>query len=503
VQKEILDRFNVFRGLCLKNARSALAASESLIGKEVNHIVFHLLVLSLEEVGKIFIGWYQLNKTDKWGKESVNIPIDDHVKKLFWAIWGPSFMRQKFTSKQMDQIRQVATDLHEARLESLYTKLDDTVPASLKISDQYVNDLYEMAKARLDMAFAEGDVDTSFDVKGEDDIKWFMELSDNSDKRHYIFGHESQEKLIEFGDISLWIKWLREQFDKEKSESIKLLEKELNKKIGQLSGKPKWKIRFKVNIPSHSLRPGVLNSFNGKNPIFKFTKGVDSHTLLVDLFIDEGIKVQALFNHGFLVSRMLVGAMNVGSNGFCYWNVVVDTDKYYDRIDDLENRKQLVATMSPPLRLDWGERKMVFGEDEISLTMLTFGYFIHSFNENDFEAINDYFNGLAMMAKTDIHLRLETQCFYAFFTSFRKALVRGENLNENDNIADIGFHHIGELLGERSQYDKAMSIGAQLLLHQQLTDPVSLTDVVAMKQYCGLYFIELATRKIKEAHEKK
>ena len=79
---EVLKQYNKFRNLCLKNAENALTVAESLMGRNSNHIAYHLTVLGLEEIGKIFLGWCILNQEENWGKEQPSIPIDDHVKKL-------------------------------------------------------------------------------------------------------------------------------------------------------------------------------------------------------------------------------------------------------------------------------------------------------------------------------------------------------------------------------------------------------------------------------------
>jgi AbiV family abortive infection protein len=89
MKKEELEKFNLFREQCLINAEDAIRTAEELKNKSVNHVAFHLVVFCLEESGKIFIGWYQLSSKETWGKEPHKIPFDDHVKKLFWAIWGP------------------------------------------------------------------------------------------------------------------------------------------------------------------------------------------------------------------------------------------------------------------------------------------------------------------------------------------------------------------------------------------------------------------------------
>lgn len=199
---EILIKYNTFRKLCLKNAEDAISTAENLQNRSVNHIAFQLVVFGLEEIGKIFVGWYQMNAKETWGKEHFNIPLDDHIKKLFWAIWGASFASEKFTKNQMDGMRDVATKLHNRRLDVMYTELDDTVPSSDKISNEELEIYLKMARSRLEMAKFEGETSTSISPEKERQIEWFMEITNHLEKRKFIFGNQSQEKLIEFGEVN-------------------------------------------------------------------------------------------------------------------------------------------------------------------------------------------------------------------------------------------------------------------------------------------------------------
>ncbi|MBU2465136.1 MAG: AbiV family abortive infection protein, partial [Bacteroidetes bacterium] len=193
--QEELIKFNAFRQLCLTNSEDAIRTAEELQNKSVNHIAFQLAVFCLEEIGKVFVGWYQFNAKETWGKDHYNIPIDDHIKKLFWAIWGPSFTNEKFTTQQMDEIKNMASNLHSRRLDVMYTELTDTVPSSAKISNEELETHLKMARARLELAKLEGEVETTLSEDKQEDMKWFMEASNHPEKRKFIFGHKSQEKL--------------------------------------------------------------------------------------------------------------------------------------------------------------------------------------------------------------------------------------------------------------------------------------------------------------------
>ena len=231
MKKENLIKYKTFRNLCLENSEDALRSAELLLNKKANHIVFHLSVLALEEIGKIFISFQNFNSDDSNKEEKIKIPLDDHIKKLFWAIWGPSFMKEKITQKQLDEIKDVATKLHDRRLDVLYTDVLDTCKLSEKITNDEVEAFVKFTKARLDLSKVEGDIDENYELSVE--MAWFMKTTDIPHKRIFIFGNNSQDKLIEFGDVSKWIMWLKEHFEKEENSLKEILHDE-KKKIKSL-----------------------------------------------------------------------------------------------------------------------------------------------------------------------------------------------------------------------------------------------------------------------------
>jgi len=485
--------YNKFRSLCLRNAEDALKTAEGLVNKGVNHIAFHLTILCLEEIGKVFLGWTLLNQKEEWGKEKWNAKIDDHVRKLFWAIWGPTFMRKVITNDEIEKIRGLATLLHETRLNALYTDLPDTVAAAEKIPDEELARYQSMARARLVIAKDEGDMGPATDQDDRSDILWFAKASDDPLKRNFIFGQEGQQKLIDLGNVVDWIKWLKERFDKEAEALKKILDEELKKSVNDKSKKSKWKIRFRLTSHSHSIRANVLTRFNNESTMVKLSRG-DVQTLIVDLILNESVPVQSLYHYGWLVAKTFVGALNVGTNGFIYWNLPVDTDRYYEKIWDLENNKEIVAALATGLRLNWEDRKLSLSEQELGITALVLAYFTQCYNTRRFEAIDFYLMGMAMFAKTDIHFGMEAHCFFQFFRAFERAIRANENVNDDFDIKVEGLKQLGAVLVDPKAFEDVLDIGIAMSKGAPLPRPVTLAEVISMKQYSGQYFVTLALR---------
>lgn len=495
--KENILKFNAFRKLCLENADAAIKSAEKLVNQNVNHIAFHLLVLAIEEIGKVFVGLNEFMKEEQWNKENPNFGFDDHIKKLFWAIWGPSVGEQIITKEQWEENQRMASSLHSKRLNTLYTGLNDTVPGASKISDEELNHLLTFTQARLRLAIREGEVDPS--LTENEDLNWLRTANEDPSKRNFIFGKESQSKLLELRNPKLWISWLKEYYEQEENSLKELLEQELKRKPDTNAEKmnPKWRIKIKLVTPSHSIKQKVINDFNNTNPpIIKLGKGGDNHTLFVDFTLYSNVSVDTLWQEGWLLAKFYVGALNIASNGFFYWNAVIDTEKYYESIRDLEGNKSLSATLQSGLKLDWTQRKMVLNTNHLHLSRMTFDYFLQIRDQRLFLAVDRYLEGLALLSKSDIHSRFEYQIFSMFYGSLEEALASTYKGAPYTDLTEVLYPQLEKMIKTKEELQRILTLGHSIKNKLALTQQITLTEVILMKQYCGFYFITLAARKL-------
>jgi len=98
---------------CIKNARSLLDSAKELSEREDRlHISHHLTILALEEVGKaaiILIHSDALTDKLEW--------LDDHVKKIFWALWSFTLSRKSVSTAEIIKLKDAARGMHESRLQ--------------------------------------------------------------------------------------------------------------------------------------------------------------------------------------------------------------------------------------------------------------------------------------------------------------------------------------------------------------------------------------------------
>jgi len=454
---EQIIKFNLYRALCLKNARDSVRAADLFIGKGVNHLCYHLYVHALEEIGKIFIAYYLMTRQETWDRPLTNIPMDDHVKKLFYAIWAPSISKEIITGDQIELNRGMASLLHARRVGALYTEFNDTIPSSEKVPDEEIESLSKFAASRLNLEEVHGDVNP--DATLSESMVWFMEISNEPEIRNFIFGKISQEKLIELGNIFDWVDWLQKYFLEQEKENEEITKKELDRIIPKSQKKitKKWKIRIKISSSSHAIRPKSLQIFNKRNKLIQLTRS-DQHTLLIDLTLGSNISVNELWSQGFLISKLFVAALNIGTNGMFFWNTILDTEKFYEHAHDIENDKKLELRLISGLKLNWADRNMHLKEEELNITEMLFNYFLAIQDRRIAECVNEFIITLGLMAKNDIHFRFETEIFMRLFKIFKSLVLT--NYKQKDDISwqDYAFSDREQMLRERTQYEKILRI---------------------------------------------
>jgi AbiV family abortive infection protein len=115
---------------CFTNADELLRGARSLSAADMPRLAYHLAVLALEEVGKARILKMKI-VSDRQGRElppSIARALDDHVRKLFWAIWGQTMGQELVTGEQITSNIGLAQRLHERRVAGLYVdRTDDGV----------------------------------------------------------------------------------------------------------------------------------------------------------------------------------------------------------------------------------------------------------------------------------------------------------------------------------------------------------------------------------------
>ena len=500
MDKVKIEKNNELRNACLNNVKELLRAADLLLENKIDHIAFHLSALALEEIGKIGLSGFRLMSED-WGEEKeMNFDFEDHEKKLFWAIWGRSFGREKITQSQIEQQQHLAKNIHERRKFYLYIDPENPLFWQDKIEQGEGKMLYDFVYARYQLEEASSGFMMDMPEEDKKILDWFLTATSDPQKRKEIFGNKSQEKLLELGDVKKWIPWLKKVYDEHELEMKELVQNELSRKkpaTKEEAKKNKWRVKIKIISPSHSIRSKALNEFNAHSLYIKLYKK-DTNTLYIDMYYPKAVPVFALWEHGWGMTRMFVAALNIATRGLFWWNVPIDISKYYEEIFDMETNTGVGVELNPRLALNWKEARLVLGNTELSITGLVFSYITYLWLNKSYEAINLYITGLSLLAKNDVHLRLELNSFEQFYLSLKKALELNGLLDGKADLKEVLYNQINWMYkGDRSKIDKIVDLGEQII--KSHSGKVTLTEVISIKTYCDIYFIKSA----KEFHEKR
>ena len=502
----VFEKHKKVRNLCLQNAQDFVESAQKLSAEKYRHVRFHLAALALEEIGKAeLLEMTFVAETDSRDPAFAESSIENHIKKLFWAFWGPSFGKKIITKEEIDQIRGLATSIHLRRLDSLYIKPTDQKHPKNRLPQEEADRLLRLAEARLGMEKAKKMLRPDDPSINKEELKWFLTANSDPEKYKLIFGRKSQEKLIELGNVRDWIHWLKETFDQNDEEIRKIVNEELNRKKpeGEAAKKPKYKIKIRINSESHSVRSKNLNEWNKHQDLIKLFSD-DKSDLIVEFQLTASTPAQALWYMGWGMARSFVVALNIASRGIFWWHVNKDRAKYYEEIWDLERNMKLGVQVNPQLSVNFQELRWVLNENQLLRTNLLFYYITMVRNKEEIKPFNSYGLGLAFWAKNDIHLRFELNAYDAFYQAFKEAFQISKDWDGKSDFKEA-VHKQFVKLEDFKDIDRAIDLGEELANSPAKTpkSPVTLTEILSLKMYCDIYLEIIAKRAVDEWHKKK
>lgn len=247
---------------CRNHAQDLYRAAAVLKEQGLPNVAYHLATLALEELGKAqLIGMRSMSKrddADAWYDKQ----LEDHVKKLFWALWGRVFGRRP-DRKEIDSLRGLATMIHGNRLRGLYVSADAAqfVTPKEAVGEDLLAPLMSLVEARLGMEPPLTGVE--YEPKDLELLNWFSAASDDPEKRRFIFSRESFDRMEAFGGRE-WITWLKTELEAAAVTVMASLEKEMKRGQPEESEaqQDKWQLKIRLFSQSHSIRGKDLNQWN-------------------------------------------------------------------------------------------------------------------------------------------------------------------------------------------------------------------------------------------------
>jgi len=179
--------------------------------------------------------------------------MEDHERKLFWALWLPATDRA-LDWRTIPECMEFAKEIHLRRLHSLYfhPRFPD---AQQKITAEDANKLIGIAEIRLEMEKTKKYRELSDEDKAA--LQWFFAASADPQIKTWIYSKTSLEKQAELAnERNGWIKWLRGIVEESQRAAAELAKKEMErvKPEGDERYDDKWLFKIRLKSWSHSIR---------------------------------------------------------------------------------------------------------------------------------------------------------------------------------------------------------------------------------------------------------
>lgn len=484
---------------CHEHADELLSAAKWTIETDgLHHVGYHLSAVALEEVGKAFLlaahGFAVAR--GKETPDSLDKHITDHVKKLEASFFGPAFGREALDREFFERIASLARTIEGRRRSALY--VGPVTPGFRSpresISVEQAEFLWELAdkRLRLDMAETEARRSAADATADTDEMRqWFLDATDDTEKRQLIFGGPSMEKLAELGGPD-WIRWLKQTFDEHESKVSEMLQKELSRPEpgSDEAHDHKWRLRVRFCSTSHTMkRQKYLNEWNEHVEWIKLYR-VDRHPhqIDVDFFLPKRLHLSDTFPSGLDVSRKFLAALNISAvGGLFWWHVADHTARYFEKLTDLETAEEIEVERTPELSIDWGAQPVT--PEFLKKVQLNFSMLMSLGRE--IMPIYHYLTGVTLLSKIDIHFRAERYAFQSFYSAIKEGMAYfGDWDPENSSPYDDAFRqHVGGMTSNWDGIERLIDIGEHRDgTNEQAVGTVSLEDVAIIKLLADGYF---------------
>jgi AbiV family abortive infection protein len=486
------DQLKETLSVCFANARNLLRAAKRVLEDErLPNIAFDLAIRALEEVGKAaLVGARHLAVQHGDDGAFADKRLDDHVFKIFWALWTPIFARGKISREDFEGSRWLAKRLHETRLAAMYVGVG-TEPGTLslaEVGEDMARWAIEITETRLGMEQSREWQD--IDLTPGSNAHWLMVATEDPAKRALIFGEKSFAKLAELGDVRAWHTWVRKQFEEAEAAGQEALRSELQRAVplGDDMGDEKWRFRIRLYSPSQSIRKSAIKTWN-EMPTWIKLSTVDgkAHALDVDLTLRERVAVQTVGMVGLDAARMFVSALNIGSMGFWWWELSSHVEKFYEKISDLKSAEgaSFEVTMFPGPRFEWVRQALKAAE--LQRVGLCLGMMAALGRPQYHTMVDPYFQGLALIAKSDLLLAFGPSASERFGTCLLEAMRHfGDWDGTEEAIGSSLSTFLAPLNAPPSDVDEMAAL-LRRTRHPPVDAAISLERAAVLKSLCDAY----------------
>jgi AbiV family abortive infection protein len=408
--------------LCLDQAEDFIEAATRVEAAAYPHIVYHLGLLALEEVGKANMMGAMIATNRDEDADFFDKALNSHRRKLQWAIWSPA---QRFDPADFEEACRFADNAHARRLASLYVdakaELGEPPPRAV-VSVEAATTILELARSRLELERLR--VPADYDaIKADDLLLWFLETVADEFQMRHLFSPAFVDQYHAFGcDARVWIAWARDEFARLDREADEALQRELARVPASAgTSKPKWRLNATIYTPSHALRPKILQRWNDRMERVQLLWSGKKDQLTLQIQLNDNTTLDRLRDQANYIAKLAVASLNMGTIGYFWFERPGFELKMFNDIRDLESGHKLEIE---PRVTFWGDHRPFaltdMHIDHALNCLLVYG----SLSEQEAEAvIMPYYHGLALLSKSDAFHSFDYPAYKAFGASLAGALA--------------------------------------------------------------------------------
>ena len=477
------------RTLCLNQAESFIAAADRLgAGAAWPHIVYHLSLLALEEVGKASMLGARTIGNDNLDGTWIERSLDNHKRKLQWAVWSPM---TRIDPADFEAARRFAERAHALRLASLYVdpnaELTDLPPSNV-VQHEDAEKALGLARARLDHERARG-----IRIGEADELtEWFLDTMADPERSRIMLSPPFIAKYEELnGEPREWVRWVRAEMERQDREMRALAEEELKRPAAaQGAEKPRWRANVTVYTPSHSVRAKVLTRWNERFDHVQLLWAGKKDRFTLQITLHDNLPVTALHGRLASLSKLVVACLNIATIGYFWFEPPGFEQEMFKSVRDLERDLAINIGVGESF---WGTGRAVALTDEMIDRAVTCMMAFLPLPEDEAEPIfSHYFHGLAFIAKSDVYYNFDQTARQAFIFSLFGAMRQyGDWIGTKQEEIEAALHAaFSAIVPERENRE---------MLFKSLTTAgnpaeTSLANLRTAKRVTDLYLIQVANR---------
>jgi hypothetical protein len=190
----------------------------------------------------------------------------------------------------------------------------------------------------------------------------------------------------------------------------------------------------------------------------------------------------------------LVSALNIGSQGLFWWYLPKFTSKFYETFYDIENKAPFELNGNPSPAPVWGRTEPLSSHDIVNVQAVYI--YIRDPKRHDPAILEQYFQGLALLMKSDFFYPFGSNCIQAFYLAFQALYKEQGFWDGKTNFEDAVISRLDRV--DNSHFRRVAALAEDAIKNPGASHSITGTDAAMMKMYFDSSLIKCARDFLKQ-----